>query len=68
MSCAEWVKRAHAHVTPLVDSVELGDGRNAKIIGKCSLRLSLGAFNVRSVGLVLQSFSQHHDIILGEEF
>jgi hypothetical protein len=64
----EWLKRAHAHVTPIVDSVELGDGRNAKIIGRCSLRLSLGAFHVRIVGLVLQSFSQHHDIILGEEF
>jgi hypothetical protein len=52
----------------LVEAVELGDGSSANIIGKCSLRLNLGPFQDRIVGLVLQNFSQHHDIILGDEF
>jgi hypothetical protein len=56
------------HITPIVEAVELGDGSSANIIGKCSLRLNLGPFQDRIVGLVLQNFSQHHDIILGDEF
>ena len=65
----EWIKRANVHVTPVAnDSVELGDGRSAKIIGTCSLRVSMGPFMDRVNASVLQSFAQHHDIILGDDF
>lgn len=64
----EWARRANVHVTPISDSVELGDGKNARIIGKCALRLSIGPFTDKVTGLVLQSFSQYHDVIIGDEF
>ena len=64
----EWIKRANVHVTPIADSVELGDGRSAKIVGTCSLRVSMGPFIDRVNASVLQSFAQHHDIILGDDF
>lgn len=64
----EWIKRANVHVTPIADSVELGDGRSAKIVGTCSLRVSMGPFVDRVNASVLQSFAHHHDIILGDDF
>lgn len=64
----DWCKRANVHVTPTHDSVQVGDGRPAPIIGRCTLRISLGCFAERVTGLVLQGFGPHHDIIVGDEF
>ena len=64
----EWARRARVHVTPVRESVQLGDGSTASIIGRCSVKLSLGPFSDRITGLILASFSSYHDIILGEEF
>lgn len=63
----EWIKHANVHITPIAESVQLGDDKSARIIGRCSMRLSLGPFTDRCTGLVLESFGQHHDIVLGEE-
>jgi hypothetical protein len=64
----EWTRRANVHVTPVHESVQLGDGSMAKIVGRCSVKLSMGPFSDRVSGLVLESLAPYHDIILGEDF
>lgn len=64
----DWCKRANVHVSPLSEQVQMGDGKTAPIVGRCTLRISLGCFAERVEGLVLQGFGSHHDLIVGEDF
>jgi hypothetical protein len=66
---ASWVQRAGIAVTPASQTVMLADGKTElQVIGKCTVRLCIGALHDRVSGLVLKSLTSCHDVILGDDY
>jgi hypothetical protein len=66
---ATWVHRAGIAVTPASQTVLLADGKTElRVVGKCTVRLCIGALHDRVSGLVLSSLTSCHDVILGNDY
>jgi hypothetical protein len=64
-------KRMGGVITQLKDqpkSVQVGDGRFAKVIGACRIPVSIGAYRGFVTALVLDQFSSDFDLVLGESW
>jgi hypothetical protein len=66
---ASWVQRAGIAVTPASQIVLLADGKTElQVVGKCTVRMCIGALHDRVSGLVLKSLTSCHDVILGDDY